>query len=53
MPYFVAAWIIGSLAVAAFAQLRGHSWWGLLVLSLIVSPVAGFLVVVGNDPLGA
>jgi phosphate/sulfate permease len=50
---FVLIWIVLSLVVALVAESRGRTGFGFLVLSLLLSPLVGFLVVISVRNLAA
>jgi phosphate/sulfate permease len=49
----VLVWIILSFVVALIAESRGRSGFGFLVLSLLLSPLVGFLVAISVRNLAA
>ncbi len=44
MEFILISWFIFSFVVAFFANSRGRSWVGFFLLSLIASPLLGFII---------
>lgn len=49
----IALWIIASMLVAEAALRKGRSYWGLLLLGLLVSPILAAIVCLILEPAHA
>jgi len=43
-------WLAVSMIIAFFGRKRKFGFWGYFILSLVFSPLIGFIVLLGSDP---